>query len=166
MPGAYFANMYNTREQVNRDLHDGLRRVSEIVGDGYRPKNVVAGFLSADNLRYLAEELIHVCQGNIWSQYAVDNGDGAICYPFYPSREHFCKPSRGTEDFIDIVNLDGWTVDFLKGHTSAGSARPARGIDLRGAITHQAALSGTFRFRHKRRVTKGRLVLCQFQTVG
>jgi hypothetical protein len=116
IPGAYFSNMYNTRDQVNRDLHDGLRRVSEIVGDGYRPNSVVAGFLSADNLRYLAEkEGIHVCQGNIWSQYAVDNGDGegSICYPYYPSREHFCKPSRGTEDFIDCVNLDGWTVDFL-----------------------------------------------------
>ncbi len=116
IPGAYFANMYNSREQVNRDLHDGLRRVSEIVGDGYRPKSVVAGFLAADNLRYLAEEEgIHVCQGNIWSQYAVDNGDGegSVCYPYYPSREHFCKPARGAEDFIDIVNLDGWTVDFL-----------------------------------------------------
>ncbi len=116
VPGAYFANMHNTREQVNRDLHDGLRRVSEIVGDGYRPKSVIAGFLSAANLRYLAEqEGIHVCQGNIWSQFAVDNGDGegSICYPYYPSREHFCKPSRGTDDFIDIVNLDGWTVDFL-----------------------------------------------------
>ena len=116
IPGAYFANMYNTREQVNRDLHDGLKRVSEIVGDGYRPKSVVAGFLSADNLRYLAEkEGIHVCQGNIWSQYAVDNGDGegSICYPYYPSREHFCKPARGKDDFIDCVNLDGWTVDFL-----------------------------------------------------
>ncbi len=116
IPGAYFSNMYNSREQVNRDLHDGLKRVSELVGDGYRPKSVIAGFLSADNLQYLAEkEGIHVCQGNIWSQYAVDNGDGegSICYPFYPSREHFCKPSRGAEDFIDIVNLDGWTVDFL-----------------------------------------------------
>ncbi len=116
IPGAYFSNMYNSREQVNRDLHDGLKRVSEIVGHGYRPKSVVAGFLSADNMRYLAErEGIHVCQGNIWSQYAVDNGDGegSICYPYYPSREHFCKPSRGTEDFIDCVNLDGWTVDFL-----------------------------------------------------
>ncbi len=116
IPGAYFSNMYNTREQVNRDLHDGLKRVSEIVGGGYRPKSVVAGFLSADNLRYLAEkEGIHVCQGNIWSQYAVDNGDGegSICYPYYPSREHFCKPARGKDDFIDCVNLDGWTVDFL-----------------------------------------------------
>ena len=116
LPGAYFANMYNSREQVNRDLHEGLRRVSELVGGGYRPKSIVAGFLSSANLRYLAEqEGIHVCQGNIWSQYAVDNGDGegSISYPYYPSREHFCKPARGPADFIDIVNLDGWTVDFL-----------------------------------------------------
>lgn len=116
LPGAYFSNMYNSREQVNRDLHDGLQRVSEIVGDHYRPNSVVAGFLSADNLRYLAEvEGIHVCQGNIWSQYAVDNGDGegSICYPYYPSSEHFCKPAQGEADFIDCVNLDGWTVDFL-----------------------------------------------------
>jgi hypothetical protein len=116
IPGAYFANMYNTREQVNRDLHEGLKRVSDIVGAGYRPKSVVAGFLSSENLRYLAEkEGIHVCQGSIWSQYAVDNGDGegSIAYPYYPSREHFCKPARGKEDFIDCVNLDGWTVDFL-----------------------------------------------------
>jgi hypothetical protein len=68
IPGAYFSNMYNTRDQVNRDLHEGLKRVSEIVGNGYRPKSVVAGFLSAENLQYLAEvEGIHVCQGNIWS---------------------------------------------------------------------------------------------------
>jgi hypothetical protein len=116
IPGAYFANMYNTREQVNRDLHVGLKRVSEIVGGGYRPKSVVAGFLATENLRYLAEEEgIHVCQGNIWSQYAVDNGDGegSVCYPYYPSREHFCKPARGQNDFVDCVNLDGWTVDFL-----------------------------------------------------
>ncbi|MCE2960701.1 MAG: DUF3863 domain-containing protein [Akkermansiaceae bacterium] len=116
IPGAYFSNMYNSREQVNRDLHEGLKRVSEIVGGGYRPKSVVAGFLSADNLKYLAEvEGIHVCQGNIWSQYAVDNGDGegSICYPYYPSREHFCKPAQSEKDLIDCVNLDGWTVDFL-----------------------------------------------------
>ncbi|MGL4422569.1 MAG: DUF3863 domain-containing protein [Gemmataceae bacterium] len=116
IPGAYFSNMYNSREQVNRDLHEGLLQVSKMVGDDYRPKSVVAGFLSSENLRYLAEkENIHVCQGNIWSQYAVDNGDGegSICYPYYPSREHFCKPARGKEDFLDIVNLDGWTVDFL-----------------------------------------------------
>ena len=116
LPGGYFANMYNTREQVNRDLHDGLQLVSEMVGGGYRPNSVIAGFLAAENLRYLAEEEgIHVCQGNIWSQYAVDNGDGegSISYPYYPSKEHFCKPAQGDEDFIDCVNLDGWTVDFL-----------------------------------------------------
>ncbi|MCH7228713.1 DUF3863 domain-containing protein [Haloferula sp. A504] len=116
IPGAYFANMYNTREQVNRDLHEGLKKVSEMVGGGYRPKAVIAGFLAAENQRYLAEEEgIHVCQGNIWSQYAVDNGDGegSIAYPYYPSREHFCKPAQGEEDFIDCVNLDGWTIDFL-----------------------------------------------------
>ncbi|MFH1421547.1 MAG: DUF3863 domain-containing protein [Planctomycetota bacterium] len=85
IPGGFFANMYNTNEQVNRDLHDGLAMVSDMVGSNYRPKSVVAGFLSAENLKYLAEhEKIHVCQGNIWSQYAVDNGDGegSVCYPF------------------------------------------------------------------------------------
>lgn len=123
IPGAYFANMYNSREQVNKDLHDGLQLVSEMVGDGYRPKSVIAGFLSAENLRYLAEEEdIHVCQGNIWSQYAIDNGDGegSISYPYYPSKEHFCKPAQRKEDFIDIVNLDGWTIDFLSGMYPGG----------------------------------------------
>ncbi|MDR0844128.1 MAG: DUF3863 domain-containing protein [Tannerella sp.] len=118
IPGAYFANAYNTTEQVNKDLHEGLAKVSEMVGNGFRPKSIVAGFLSAKNQQYLAEkEGIHVCQGNIWSQFAIDNqdGDGAVCYPFYPSTEHFCKPAQGKDDFIDCVNLDGWTIDFLAG---------------------------------------------------
>ncbi|KAA6346015.1 hypothetical protein EZS27_006440 [termite gut metagenome] len=118
IPGAYFANAYNSVEQVNQDLHEGLARVSEIVGNGFRPQSVVAGFLSAKNQQYLAEkEGIHVCQGNIWSQFSIDNqdGDGAVSYPYYPSKEHFCKPAQGKDDFIDCVNLDGWTVDFLAG---------------------------------------------------
>lgn len=116
IPGAYFSPMYNSREQTNRDLHDGLQMVSEMVGNGYRPQAVIGGFMSADNLRYLAEEEnIHVCQGTIWSQYAVDNGDGdgSIVYPYYPSTEHFNKPAQNESDRIDLVNLDGWTVDFL-----------------------------------------------------
>jgi hypothetical protein len=116
IPGGYFANAYNTREQVNRDLHDGIALASAVVGGGYRPKAVIAGFLAAANQRFLAEhEDIHVCQGNVWSQFSVDNqdGDGSICYPYYPSMEHFCKPAQGKSDFIDCVNLDGWTCDFL-----------------------------------------------------
>jgi hypothetical protein len=122
IPGGFFASMYNSREQINRDLHEGLQMVSEMVGGGYRPVSVIAGFLGADNLRYLAEkEDIHVCQGNIWSQYAVDNGDGegSLSYPYYPSKEHFCKPAQNKADQIDCVNLDGWTVDFINARQSA-----------------------------------------------
>lgn len=118
IPGAYFANAYNSTEQINKDLHEGLAKVSALVGNGYRPNSVVAGFLSSKNQQFLAEnEGIHVCQGNIWSQYAIDNqdGEGAVCYPFYPSKEHFCKPAQGDDDFIDCVNLDGWSIDFLAG---------------------------------------------------
>jgi len=116
LPGAYFAPMYNSREQVNRDLHEGLAMVSKMVGNGYRPKSVVAGYLAVENMRFLAqEEDIHVCQGTIWSQFGIDNGDGdgSVVYPYYPSREHFCKPAQSAEDFIDCVCLDGWTCDFL-----------------------------------------------------
>jgi hypothetical protein len=41
------------------------------------------------------------------------DGDGSISYPYYPSTEHFCKPAQGRKDFIDCVNLDGWTMDFI-----------------------------------------------------
>lgn len=145
IPGAFFGPIYNSREQLNRDIHDGLNLVSQMVGEGYRPHAIVAGFLAAENLRFLAEEEnIHVAQGTIWSQYGIDNGDGdgSICYPYYPSKEHACKPAQGKptrgkpgqekpdqekNDFIDCVNLDGWTCDFVCarrfGYEEGGNSR-------------------------------------------
>jgi hypothetical protein len=116
IPGGYFAPMYNTREDNRRTIHDALAMVSNMVGGGYRPQSLVAGFMDAENQRYLAtDEGIHVCQGQIWSQHGIDNGDGdgGICYPYYPSREHYLKPAQDPADFIDCVCLDGWTCDFL-----------------------------------------------------
>ena len=116
IPGGYFAPMFDTREHNRTTIHRALRMISEMVGGGYRPECLVAGFMDAENQRFLAaDEGIHVCQGQIWSQHGIDNGDGdgGICYPYYPSREHFLKPAQGSSDFIDCVCLDGWTCDFL-----------------------------------------------------
>jgi hypothetical protein len=116
IPGGYFAPMYNTREQTRQTIHDALNMISDMVGSKYRPESLVAGFMDAENQLNLAkDEGIHVCQGQIWSQHGIDNGDGdgGICYPYYPSREHYLKPAQGPADFIDCVCLDGWTCDFL-----------------------------------------------------
>jgi Domain of Unknown Function with PDB structure (DUF3863)/Domain of Unknown Function with PDB structure (DUF3864) len=116
IPGGYFAPMYNTREQIRTTIHQALGLISGMVGGDYRPQSLVAGFMDAENQRLLArDESIHVCQGQIWSQHSIDNGDGdgGICYPYYPSREHYLKPAQGPGDFIDSVCLDGWTCDFL-----------------------------------------------------
>ena len=116
IPGGYFAPMYNTREDNRKTIHKALQLISEMVGNGYRPQCLVAGFMDAENQKFLAtEEGIHVCQGQIWSQHGIDNGDGdgGICYPYYPSREHYLKPAQGVADFVDCVCLDGWTCDFL-----------------------------------------------------
>jgi hypothetical protein len=118
-PGVYFANKYNTEEQVKKDIHEGLELVSQMIGDGYRPKSIVAGHMSAQSMRYIAEnEGIHTIQGQIWSQYDIDgqDGDGGILYPYYSSKNHFLKPAqdkRGGEDFLDVVNIDGWSMDFF-----------------------------------------------------
>ena len=108
--------MYDTRENIRVTIHKSLQLISEMVGNRYRPECLVAGFMDAENQHFLAaDEGIHVCQGQIWSQHGIDNGDGdgGICYPYYPSREHYLKPAQGAADFIDCVCLDGWTCDFL-----------------------------------------------------
>jgi len=116
IPGGYCAPMYDTRENNRQTIHTALGMVSSMVGGRYRPESVVAGFLDVENQRHLAEdEGIHVCQGQIWSQHAIDygDGDGGIVYPYYPSREHYLKAAQGKADFVDCVCLDGWTCDFL-----------------------------------------------------
>ncbi len=116
IPGGYFAPMYDTREHNRETIHKALGLITSMVGGGYRPQSLVAGFMDAENQRLLAmDEGIHVCQGQIWSQHGIDNGDGdgGICYPYYPSREHYLKPAQGSADFIDCVCLDGWTCDFF-----------------------------------------------------
>jgi len=95
---AYFPVMYLPRTRINREMSEANHLISEMVGGGYRPKSVIAGYLSSENMRYLAEEEdIHVAHGVIWSQYGVDVGDadGSPSYPYYPSREHFVSLHRG-----------------------------------------------------------------------
>ena len=121
IPGGYFAPMFDTREHNRQNIHKALNMVTEMVGNNYRPQSLIAGFMDSENQRHLAnDEGIHVCQGQIWSQHGIDNGDGdgGICYPYYPSREHYLKPAQDlpgapNSDFIDSVCLDGWTCDFL-----------------------------------------------------
>jgi hypothetical protein len=116
IPGGYFAPMFDTREHNRQTIAAALKLISAMVGNRYRPECVVAGFLDAENQWHLAnDEGIHVCQGQIWSQHSIDNGDGdgGICYPYYPSREHYLRPAQSAADFIDCVCLDGWTCDFL-----------------------------------------------------
>ncbi|HCD99737.1 MAG TPA: DUF3863 domain-containing protein [Armatimonadetes bacterium] len=114
--GGFFANMHNTREEVDRDIADGLAALADWVGGAYKPRFAIAGFLSAANLKTLADKHgVRACQGHMWSQHAIDLGDsdGSIAYPYYPSTEHSLKPAQGKADRIDCLNLDGWTVDFL-----------------------------------------------------
>jgi hypothetical protein len=96
VPGTYFANAYNSREQVNRDNEEALAIIERFMG-GYRPRSIVAGFMAAQNIQYARQHLgVRTIQGNIWSQFSVDfqDGDGSIAYPYYPSTQHFTDYTR------------------------------------------------------------------------
>lgn len=135
-PG-YFPAMYLPRARVNREISEALQTISDFVGKGYRPESIIGGFLSADSLQYLAEkEHIHTAQAVIWSQHNIDGGgaDGSPSYPYYPSTEHFCKPAQGKSDFIDCVNLDGWTVDFICARQSGSNGHAITGYNSRRGV--------------------------------
>lgn len=135
-PG-YFPAMYLPRERVNREMTEAIQIISKFVGHGYRPQSIIGGFLSAENLRYLSEvENIHTAHAVIWSQLNIDGGgaDGSPSYPFYPSKEHFCKPAQGAADFIDCVNLDGWTMDFICARQSGANGHEITGFNSRRGV--------------------------------
>src|ERR1700754_2942560 len=135
-PG-YFPAMYLPRARVNKEMSEAIQIISRFVGKGYRPQSIIGGFLSADSLKYLAEkEDIHVAQAVIWSQHNIDGGgaDGSPSYPYYPSTEHFCKPAQGKKDFIDCVNLDGWTLDFICARQSGSNGHEITGYNSRRGV--------------------------------
>ncbi len=135
-PG-YFPAMYLPRERINREMTEAIQIITDFVGKGYRPQAIMGGFLSADNLKYLAEkEKIHAAHAVIWSQFNIDGGgaDGSPSYPFYPSTEHFCKPAQGSNDFIDCVNLDGWTMDFICARRSGAIGQKIDGYNSRRGV--------------------------------
>jgi hypothetical protein len=118
--------MYNTRENNRQTIHKSLNMISDHGRRQVSPQCLVAGFMDAGKPALpRQDEGIHVCQGQIWSQHGIDNGDGdgGICYPYYPSREHYLKPAQGPADFIDCVCLDGWTCDFLSARREGLSRR-------------------------------------------
>jgi hypothetical protein len=128
IPGGYFAPMYDTREHIRQTIHDALGLVSKTVGGGYRPQCLVAGFMDAENQRLLAtDEGVHVCQGQIWSQHGIDHGDGdgGICYPYYPSREHYLKPAQAPADFIDSRNAQSDVPGRCRANLQNPSSRSA-----------------------------------------
>jgi hypothetical protein len=135
-PG-YFPAMYLPRERINREMTEAIETITDFVGNGYRPLAIMGGFLSANNLQYLAEkEKIHAAHAVIWSQSNIDGGgaDGSPSYPFYPSTEHFCKPAQNGKDFIDCVNLDGWTMDFICARKSGASDHKITGYNSRRGV--------------------------------
>jgi hypothetical protein len=135
-PG-YFPAMYLPRERVNREMSEAIQIITDFVGNNYRPQAIMGGFLSADSLQYLAEkENIHAAHAVIWSQSDIDGGgaDGSPSYPFYPSKEHFCKPAQNANDFIDCVNLDGWTMDFICARKSGSLDHKLTGYNSRRGV--------------------------------
>ena len=97
---AYFPAMYLPRQRVNREISEALALISKMVGNGYRPQSIIGGFLSAENMRHLAEDDgIHAAHGVVWSQYGVDAGDadGSPCYPYYPFRGNTSANPRRTK---------------------------------------------------------------------
>ena len=53
IPGGYFAPMYDTRERNRQTIHKALSMITTMLGGGYRPQSLVAGYMDAENQRLL-----------------------------------------------------------------------------------------------------------------
>src|SRR3569833_2873201 len=53
IPGGYFAPMFDTRENNRVTIHKALQLVSTMVGGGYRPQSLIAGYMDAEHQRFL-----------------------------------------------------------------------------------------------------------------
>ena len=53
--GGFFANAYSPIDKINRELDEALTLLEQLMGPGYRPRSVIAGFLSSHNQQYLAQ---------------------------------------------------------------------------------------------------------------
>lgn len=130
VPGGFFANLYGSRDEVARDVEDAVALLGERFD---RPtRSLLAGFLSAENVAHARDLGLRTVQGNIWSQFDIDlqDGDGSVAYPYYPSTRHFLVPGHDAER-IDAVMLDGWTVDLVAAR-AAGMSGGAPGAGNAG----------------------------------
>ena len=136
--------MYDTREHNRETIHKALQLISKMVGGGYRPQSLVAGYMDAENQKFLAtEEDIHVCQGQdeagTESTMVTVMGAFAIRITQVGS---ILKPAQGTADFIDCVCLDGWTCDFLAARRDGFQGGFNRQLQ-HGAVDRSEARRGT-----------------------
>lgn len=113
-PGGGFPNVYNTKEQINRDLEDAFEAIERWLGKP--PRNIVSWQLSAANIAHAARRFgVVATSGHCWSQHGVDNlsQEGSIMYPYYPSLLNALRPAQSAEDQINCVMLDTVTTDLV-----------------------------------------------------
>jgi len=98
IPGGYFAPMYDTREHIRGNNHKAPRLISGMVGGGYRPQCLVAGFLDAENQRFLAPMRAFMyarARSGASMPSITATAMAASAIPITPAAKHYLKPRAG-----------------------------------------------------------------------